>query len=109
MAITRITSTTEIKAGQWVCKHSIFTDGICSTPKKVIRVAGQRIYITNRSGEDDGEYMARNSVVFICDAQDEGLRLRNLSDEQVKAIIAATKAIKAEHDAKINALIAEAA
>lgn len=106
MAIQKITDTTEIKAGQWLCQSPTFYDRICSRPAKVVKSSGQRIYITNRDGEDEGDYIARKSAKFVCDTREEGDALHKISTAQEAEITDSTKAIKAKYRAQVDALIA---
>jgi len=107
MAIKRVTADTPILANQYVCFESMMRDAICTQPYSVEKVSGQRIYYTNRHGEDEG-YKLRKNVVFVCDTLAEGDFLRDVSQAQLYAIDAATTAVKAEHTKKIDALIASA-
>jgi hypothetical protein len=108
MAITKITTDTDINAGQWLCKESFMYHTICASPRMVVKTSGQRIYLTNRHGEDEGDYIARKSALYLCDTKEEALAVHAISNEQVAAITASTKAIEAAHKAKIDALIAAA-
>lgn len=104
MAIKRVTSSTEIKAGQFVCFETLLVNGICNRPRKVLEVSGQRIYYADRHGEPDG-YKMHKTALYVCDTEDEGRQLHGLSEQQFAAINEATKRIKAEFDAKVAELV----
>lgn len=104
MAIQKITDSTPVTPGQWVCAESPFIDGLCDRPRMVVRSAGQRIYLTDEKGNDYDHYIARKSAAFICDTSDEAQQLYALNREQQYTIRSAEKIIKAEIAAKVAAL-----
>lgn len=101
MAIQKTTPETSIERDQWVCETPMLRDGICSHPRKVVRVSGQRIYLTDKTGEDRGDYIARTSALYVCDSKAEADSVHAISNEQRAAL----DAVRIAHKAKINALI----
>lgn len=72
--------TVPVKNGQYICKASVIEDEICGAPKLVESVSNTRVYI---KGEDDRTtYIAKSSVVFVCDTKDEGDSMYALSKQQ---------------------------
>lgn len=109
MAIQRVTPTTAIEPGQWALETSMMMYGICGHPRKVTKVSGQRIYLTNRHEEDNGKFIARKSIVFVCDTKEEAEAVHMISKSQYLTIEGIIRKIKDEFGDKINALIAGAA
>lgn len=99
MAITRKPDAARITPGKWICRSSMMTDGICSAPRLVTRVAGQRAYFIGREGDE--KYCALKTVAFACDSEKEGLELADLEKSQLRAL----RAVKDEYKKMIDALI----
>lgn len=104
MTIHHVTETTELREGQWVCPQSIIFDRICERPRRIVKVSGKRVYVTQEDGRDFGYFIARRSCVYVCDTQEEADAVYAISREQDDAIAASRKAIKAQHTARIHAL-----
>lgn len=105
MTIKRVGPTTTIQPGQWALETSMLMYGFCGWPRKVVKVSGQRVYLTNRHEEDEGKFIARKSVVFVCDTKDEGDALYELSKSQYMTIEGTIQKLKGEFRDKINSLI----
>jgi hypothetical protein len=102
MAINKVTKDTPIHRDNWVCETPMLRDGLCSQPRKVVRVSGQRIYLAAKTGEDRGDYIARTSALYVCDTKAEGDAVHAISNDQRAAL----DAVRADHKAKVAALIA---
>jgi hypothetical protein len=111
MATHKITSEIEIKPGQWVCRlpFSMFSSHLCDRPQLVMGASGQRIYLAETSGANQGNYISRSTAAYLCDTEAEALAVYAVSESQARALQASRDAIKAEHEAKIAALIAGSA
>jgi hypothetical protein len=105
MAIQEVKKGGEIKDGMWICTESNIINGLCSAPRQVLRIKGDRIYTTNRHGEDDGSFITRKTVLYACDTRDEANSLHQVSRENVAAISASVKAIAEANEARLKALI----
>jgi hypothetical protein len=85
MTITRITPTTEIQPGKWVCAESGARGGICTYPRKVTDTSGQRIYFVREDG-DRVQYMSRAKAAYLCDTAEEGKALCDLGIKRIAAV-----------------------
>lgn len=74
---------TAILPGEWVCRNSLYSNGLCSTPAQVIKISGSRLYFL-----DDGVpcHCHIRSVVFVCSTHEEGLEMLRLSDTRRQEI-----------------------
>jgi hypothetical protein len=104
MTIQKVTDTTEIKRGQWVCPQSLFADRLCGRPRAVVKASGQRVYLAEEDGRNVGSFIKRGSCVYVCDTAEEAQAVHAISEEQDAALTAATKAIRAAHVARVEAL-----
>jgi len=82
MSIRKITENTEISPDQYVCGKSKALHAICAPPRKVLRTGGERIYVANPHGEDEGEYFTRATALYLCDTIEEGEALLVISRER---------------------------
>lgn len=105
MTIQKLTESTEIKPGQWVCTESNLRDGICGRQRKVVKASGARIYVTETSGEDFGHFISRKSVLFVCDTREEADALYAINEAHYREVNASKAAIMAASMAKIDALM----
>ncbi len=109
MTITKITKDTTIEPGQYVCFDSMMLGGVCSYPRKVTKVAGQRIYALDKHEEKES-FKSRQTAVFLCTDKNEGIALSAISlnfvHERHTRMVALEAAIVAERSAAIDAMIA---
>lgn len=88
MTIKKMADGVEVKAGQWINKGSVLTDGLCSSPKQVQSVSNTRVYLV---GEDERTtYIAKDSIVYVCDTKNEADQMYALS-KQMEADLRGTK------------------
>ncbi len=92
MSVTKITEGTKIEPGQWVCFITMMNNAVCGLPRRVVKVAGKRIYTMDRN-EVAEEYRALKSAVYLCDTKEEGLELQELSARMQKEDFAARSAL----------------
>lgn len=105
MATVRVTDTTTITEGQWVCKVPTEKHAICDAPKKVARVAGKRLHLQNLDGSD-ASWILSKSVLFVCDTWKEAEAVILVSEQQRKTLGEAVERITSDHAAMIDYLIA---
>lgn len=99
MAITRIADSTTLVPGKWLCLEPVLNDGICSEPRKIIRVAGLRVYVVARDGSE--KFRPIKSVAFVCDTEAEGMTLVDIQKSQLQALAD----VRAEHQKKVDDLL----
>jgi hypothetical protein len=104
MAIRAITDTTEINEGQWVCGESRLEFGLCAAPRKVLRVAGARIYTVARDENDTSKFLLRKTAKFVCDTRAEGEKLAQISEEAHNEIAATVDSITNANMSRISAI-----
>jgi|GEM_PF-2918033 len=104
MAIQKVSDSTEIVPGQWVCPASRLIHRICEAPRKVSKSSGKRVYVAERDGANLGNFISRKSCVYLCDTADEAAAVYAISRNQDDAITASTQAIKDEFSAQLNSL-----
>lgn len=106
MTIVRYKDGTEIREGQYVCAESIILGGLCTKPRKVTRVAGQRVYF-ERDGRE--KYMSKRCVVFVCDIESEGMGIFELGMARMlagkRAVEEAQAKVHGEFEPQIAALL----
>lgn len=107
MAIQEISKDTEILPGKWICGQSNINHGLCSAPRKVVRISGDRFYMTDRHGEDEGSFITRKSALYLCDTQEEGQSLADISRANHEAIAESIKSITEINKARLQALVRE--
>jgi hypothetical protein len=100
MAIRKIGMLTEVTPGQYICIEPLMRDHICSSPLKVLRRSGKRVYFENRHGEE--KFCAVGSVVALCDTQEEAAELFAISLSQFDRL----REVRNEHKAQFAALLA---
>ena len=102
MTIKRVETNTEIKANQWITKESMMIDAICGLPRKVVKVSNNRVYFTNRHGEDEGNFCLKRSIKFVSDSKEELEIMYAISLEQEKELSATRKEVLAKYRTKIQ-------
>lgn len=108
MSIKRVTPETVIEPGQYVCFESVMIGGLCTPPRRVTRVAGQRLYVMDRHDETE-KFKSRKTAVFV-GTKDDGDAAYEISKrfmvERFDRINSVEAAIQFERDAALAALIA---
>jgi hypothetical protein len=103
--IAKIERDTKIEPGQWVCFSSMMLGGICSSPRRVTRVAGQRLYVMDKHEEKES-FKSIQSAVFVCSTKKEGDELTAISQQIVKDRFNRINELEADIKAKGEAAVA---
>jgi hypothetical protein len=109
MSIQKVTAETEIKPGQWALERSAYSDSLFARPRRVVKASGQRIYLTDEKGIDDGLFVARKSVAYLCDTREQAEGMYQISERHHAAIQEARDAVHAESAARIACAIGDSA
>ena len=110
MTITIISRDTEVKPGQFVCGGTSISNGTCTGPREVVSASPSRVYY-NDVERKRTRFMLRENALYLCDTEQEGMTMFNLTYERELARDAAQRAasakVTADYAPRVRALIAD--
>jgi hypothetical protein len=98
----RVSESTPILTGHWVCRKSIMVNDCCHAPQEVTKVS--RTTISWRDSQNRSGTCGKSSIEFFADTEQEAQAVYALLRAKHDAIDDAVKRISAEFGKRIEAI-----